>query len=263
MEKEARVRAVIVEGEPRSRQYLLELLLDHSDVTVVAECSKGIDALGAIDNLRPDVVFIDVQLPDIDGFGVLDALRSAHVDPLPLIVFTTSYDRYALKAFEHHAFDYLVKPFGAERFRTLLNRVREHLQSHNSKDLLHHAQALLKKVRASVSGRLIVKSNGRFVFLKVDDIICISAEGNYIRLHLAGGSHLIREAMNRIEQKLDPTTFIRVHRSWIVNLAFVREIRAAVEEADGAVVLNDGTRLSLSRGYRARIDDLLVRDAVG
>ena len=263
MDKAPRVRAVIVEEEPQAQQHLQDLLLDHGDVVVVAKCSNGIDALGIIDNLRPDLVFIDVHLPDLDGFGVLDALRSAHVEPLPLIVFTTSCDRYALKAFEHHAFDYLVMPFGPERFRTLLNRVREHLRSCHSGDLLQHTEALLKTMRGNASGRIIVKSNGRFVFLQADDIVCISAEGNYIRLHLASGSHLIREAMNRIEQRLDPTIFIRVHRSWIVNLSHVREIRAAVEEADGAVLLRDGTRLSLSRGYRARIEDLLVRDAVG
>lgn len=263
MEKVPRLRAVIVEGEPQARQNLQELLVAYSELNVVAECSSGIDALGTIDNLRPDLIFIDVHLPDLDGFGVLDGLRAAHVAPLPLIVFITSSDRYALKAFEHNAFDYLVKPFGPERFRTLLNRVHERLRSNQSGELLQHTEALLKTIRTSASARIIVKSNGRFIFLQAEDILCISAEGNYIRLHLANGSHLIREAMNRIEQRLDPATFLRVHRSWIVNLSHVREIRATVETGDGAVVLRDGTRLSLSRSYRGRIEELLARDAVG
>src|SRR4051794_12840306 len=189
MEQVSRIRAVIVEDELLARQKLQDLLSEHNDIEVVAECSNGLDALRTIDTCRPDLVFLDVQMRDVDGFGVLDGLRSAHVVPLPLVVFTTAHDHYALKAFEHHAFDYLLKPFGPERFRALLNRVRERRQSNHSGDLQHHTETLLKSIRSGI--RMILKSSGRFIFLQASEIVRVAAEGNYIRIHLANGSHLI------------------------------------------------------------------------
>ena len=247
------IRALIVDDEPLARQRLLRLLRDEADVEVIGEAGDGGEAVAAIRAEKPDLVFLDVQMPVLDGFGVLEALGEEN---LPAVIFVTAYDRYALRAFEYNALDYLLKPFDRERFKKALERARAHLGGDKSDE---EAQQLLGaaaeyKSEGAALERLVIKSSGRVFFLRVEEIDWIEAAGNYVRLHVGKEGHLLRDTMGSLEARLDPKRFLRIHRSTMVNIERIQELQPLFH-GDYVVILRDGTQLNLSRSYRPRLNE--------
>lgn len=252
------ITTIVVDDEPLAREKLRGFLESESDIEVIAECRDGAEALLAIEQEKPDLVFLDVQMPEMDGFEVLDHLDRAHV---PTVVFVTAYDQYAIKAFEVHAVDYLLKPFDRERFREALNRARIEIERRQVSGMKQRLEALLEDIesrRSKYPERLVVKSSGRVVFLKVAEIDWVDAAGNYVKLHTGDETLLLRETMGRLEERLDPRQFLRIHRSTIVNIERIRELQQQFH-GDYVVILKSGQRLTLSRSYRDKIQELLDR----
>jgi two-component system, LytTR family, response regulator len=250
-----KIRTLIVDDEPLARQRLRKLLEADPDIAILGECGDGREAVAELDRLQPDLVFLDVQMPVLDGFGVL---RNLSGTALPAVIFVTAHDRYALKAFEVHALDYLLKPFDKARFAAALERAKTQLRQGNSQDLTERLQELLQSVdgRRQRSERLVVKSGGRIYFVRVDDIDWIEAAGNYVRLHVGKEAHLVREALTALEHRLDTGRFVRIHRSTIVNLERIRELQPAFH-GDYVIILHDGTELTLSRSCRDQLEKSL------
>jgi two-component system LytT family response regulator len=247
------VRVLIVDDEDLARQRLQRLLATERDVEVIGEAADGVQAVDAIRRLVPDLVFLDVQMPEVDGFAVLERLRPR---PAPAIIFVTAHDDYALRAFDVHAVDYLRKPFDAARFREAFSRARQRLAGAGADDQARKIDALLAQVEAQPPRsreRLMVRTDGRLYFVRIDDIDWIEAAGNYVKLHVGRETHLMRETMMGIEKMLDPTRFLRIHRSAIVNLDRVREMQPWFS-GEYTVILRDGTQLRLSRVYRDRLE---------
>jgi two-component system LytT family response regulator len=242
------LKVVIVDDEPIAREGLRALLAGDRDVEVVAECGDGASAVEAIRRTRPDIVFLDVQMPDVDGF---DVLRELAGEPLPAVVFVTAYDKYALRAFDVHAVDYLLKPFHDERFAEALARAK----ARRGEDMTGRIARLLDERKPKVM-RVLVKTSGRVLFLRADEIDWIEAADYYVKLHVAGKVHMLRESMAALEARLDPELFFRVHRSAIVNLERVRELQP-YSRREHVLVLRDGTRLRLTRSRRERLAALL------
>jgi two-component system LytT family response regulator len=249
------IRAVIVDDEPLGRTVIREMLRRDPDFAVVGECASGHDAVTIINGERPDLVFLDVQMPEVDGFQVLSTLDR---ERLPLVIFVTAYDQYAVNAFEVHAVDYLLKPFDRERFGKALQRAKAQLQRERTDDVNQRILALLEEQRTKPKHleRLVIKNNGRVFFLKTEEIDWISAEGNYVSLHVKKESYLLRETISGLEAQLDPQRFARIHRSQIVNLERIRELRHW-SHGEYQVILHNGTELMLSRSYRERLQGLL------
>jgi two-component system LytT family response regulator len=259
------IRAVIIDDEPLARRGIRARLRRAGDVDVVGECASGREGIAAIRDLVPDVVFLDVQMPGVDGFGVVQQIGT---DRMPTTVFVTAYDAHALRAFEAHALDYLLKPIDDDRFAHTLERVRRRIREHRESGVARRLVALLDDYQrpepAPVAealelatsslrdGRLLVRDHGRVVVVDVNEIDWIEAEGDYVRLHVSGRSHRLRETMAAVERTLDARKFVRVHRSTIVNSAKIRSLEpCSSREYD--VILHDGTRLKLSRRYRHRL----------
>jgi two-component system, LytTR family, response regulator len=234
-----KIRALVVDDEPLARKNLTVLLARASDVECVGECESGAGALEAIRARRPDLVFLDVQMPECDGFDVLELLGG---DVPPAIVFVTAHDQYALKAFETGALDYLLKPFDNRRFERALDRARERIAN--------------RQRTPSKPDRIVVKNTGSVVFLKVAEIDWIEAADYYACLHTGKKSYLLRRSMTELEQDLDDASFCRIHRSAIVNLDRVRELRFG-RDGEYEVLLADGTTLRLSRRYRKALQSRL------
>ncbi len=257
------LRTLIVDDEPLARERVRMMLGMHDDVAVIGEHGDGQQAIDAIRRERPDLVFLDVQMPGVDGFGVLRALEG---EVMPYVVFVTAYDQYALKAFEVHALDYVLKPFNAERFAQALQRARtaiarrEEAEGSVDKDRLRSLVASLTAEQREKQ-RIVVKSSGRVFFVKVDDIDWIEAEGNYVRLHMGPQSHLLRETMKGMESVLDESQFLRIPRSTIVNADRIRELQPLFH-GEYAVILRDGTRLVASRGPDNRLKKLLAEATI-
>ena len=254
---EKRLRAVIVDDEPLARERIRTLLKREPDVRILAECGDGRRAVKAICKYKPDLLFLDVQMPEMDGFDVLAALDSGD---MPVVIFATAYDKYALRAFEVHALDYLLKPFDRERFRAALSRARDQVADRRSGELSQRVLSLLADRAAGEKPlqRLVIKSGGRISFLRAGEIDWVEAAGNYLRLHAGREEHLLRETMAGLEARLDPGRFLRIHRSTIVNLDRVKRMEASFH-GEYVVLLRDGTRLTLSRGYRDRLQEFLDR----
>ncbi len=250
-----KIRTVVVDDEPVARERIIGLLNQEKDIEVVGEYSDGSQAVSAIQQQHPDLVFLDVQMPACDGFGVIQQLGPERV---PAVVFVTAYDEYALKAFEVHAIDYLLKPFGRDRFAQTLQHAREHLERRRAGDLGKRLMALVQDIKPEPQklDRLVVKSGGRVFFLRTQEIDWIEAAGNYVRLHLGEDSHLFRETMNNMEGRLDAQRFVRIHRSRIVNTDRIKEMQPWFN-GEYVVVLQNGTRLTLSRGYREKLQERL------
>ncbi len=251
-----KIRTLIADDEPLARERLRTLLARHADVEIIGECSNGADAIEAITDLRPDLVLLDVEMPRLDGFAVLEALDP---DSLPAIVFVSAHDQYAVRAFEAHALDYILKPFDEARVDRTLHRVRGQLAG--AADTSRHTDprllSLLEELRdRRRSDRLVVKTGGRVVFLRTEDIDWVEASGNYVRLHVGGESHLLRESMKNMERRLDPSTFVRIHRSAIVNVDRIRELEPWFH-GEYIVILRDGTRLTSSRVFSDRLNALI------
>jgi two-component system LytT family response regulator len=252
-----KIRTLVVDDEPLARERLMGLLAGEPDIETIGQCRDGEEAVRAIIEHSPDLVFLDVQMPAMNGFEVIDAVGS---ERMPLVIFVTAYDQHALKAFQVRALDYVLKPFDRERFQEALQRARAHIQRDETGDLGRRLLALVKDLRRDQpkTDRLVVKSGGRLFFLRTDEIDWIEAAGNYVRLHVGNTSHLLRETMNAIEGRLDPEKFFRIHRSRIVNIERIQEMQPWLN-GEYAVVLRTGTRLTLSRGYREKLQERLAR----
>jgi two-component system, LytTR family, response regulator len=252
-----KIRAIIVDDEKPARRRLRELLDKRTDIGVVAECSNGAEAVRQIRAHQPDLLLLDVQMPGLDGFGVVDAIGAAQ---MPVTIFVTAYDRYALKAFEVSALDYLLKPFSDERFERSLARVLSFLSGRRREELSHRILSLLDQFQPKQPNNtgspldcLMIKDGGRVLFLRVEEIDWIEAAGVYVQIHTAGKIRLHRISLSELEAKLDARQFLRIHRSAIVNLQKVRELRPH-SHGDFLVMLHDGTELKLSRSYRQKVE---------
>ena len=241
------LRVLIVDDEPLARRRVRGLLAGARDVEVVGECAGGRAAVAAIREAAPDVVFLDVQMPELDGFGVLAEVGAARA---PAVVFVTAHDEHALRAFEVHALDYLLKPFRRERFEEALRRARA-AAARGAPDARLAALLEDRERARRRAERLLVRDGGRVTFVRVASIDWLEAAGNYVKLHAGGAEHLVRETLTALEARLDPERFARIHRSLIVNLDRVAEVLPG--RNDGVVVLAGGTRLPLSRSYRDRL----------
>ena len=257
MHSSKRIRALIVDDEPLARERLANLLQPLEDIEIVGQCRDGEEAITSIVDLTPDLVFLDVQMPHMNGFDVIEAVGS---ERMPLVIFVTAYDQHALRAFQVRALDYLLKPFDRERFADALQRARKAIERNETGDLGRRLLALVKDLRKDQprAERLVVKSGGRLFFLRADEIDWVEAAGNYVRLHVGTTAHLLRETMNAIEGRLDPEKFFRIHRSRIVNMERIQEMQPWLN-GEYAVVLRTGTRLTLSRGYREKLQERLGR----
>ena len=252
-----RIRALVVDDEPVARDRLVRLLEQQGDIDLVGQCSNGLETVTAIEQLAPDLVFLDVQMPEMDGFEVVRALQAGRV---PAVVFVTAYDEYAVRAFEVHALDYLLKPFSSDRFRAALGHAREHLAKRRanadappiSGEPPRDAQAGGRR------NRLMVKSAGRIHFVRTGDIDWCEAAGNYVRMHVGHQEHLVRDTMGHLESQLDAQQFMRIHRSTIVNVDRIQELQPMFH-GEYIVVLKNGAKLTLSRGYRDKLDQLMGR----
>lgn len=250
-----RIRTLIVDDEPLARRKIRRMLAHDPEVEILGDCANGREAIAAIITHNPDLVFLDVQMPEIDGFDVLESIPPAG---MPFVIFVTAYDQYALRAFEVSAVDYLVKPFDRRRFEKALQRAKARLTTERGSDLNQQTLALLEelKARSSHIERLVIKAGGRAFFLKTEEIDWIEAEGKYVRLHVGKESYLLREAIGSMEGQLDPKKFPRIHRSTIVNIERVRELQPWFHN-EYRVILKDGTELMLSRSCRKRLGELL------
>jgi two-component system LytT family response regulator len=243
------LRVLIVDDESWARRRLTALLRGGGNVDIVAECSDGGQAVEAIRTLSLDLVFLDVQMPELDGFEVLQTVGP---DDMPLVVFATAHDEYAVRAFEAHALDYLLKPFDEERLRRVVDRAREELAKRH--DPTERLEALVRSLRLDrhYLQRLVVKARGRVLFVKVSDVDWFEAAGNYVTAHIGVAQHLIRETVSALEGKLDPEQFVRIHRSTIVNLERVREL-SAWSRGEQLLALKDGITLHVGRAFRTRL----------
>ncbi len=250
-----KIRALIVDDERLARRRVRRLLGSEPGIEIVGECADGPEAIAAIERQRPDLVFLDVQLPGMDGFGVLRQVAPAQ---MPVVVFVTAYEEHALRAFEVHALDYLLKPYDQERFGEALRRARAELEGREQGELNRGLLALLheQQARRDHPERLAIRSPGRTQFVRTEEVDWIEAAGNYARLHVGRSEHLLREPMQALENRLDPRRFLRIHRSTIVNVDRIQELQASFQ-GEHLVLLRDGTRLTLSRGYRDRLERLI------
>ncbi|MBI5380571.1 MAG: response regulator transcription factor [Opitutae bacterium] len=258
------IRTLIVDDEPTARRGVRLLLAADPEIEIIGEAGTGAEAVECIRRDQPALIFLDVQMPQGDGFKVLESFAPAQ---RPAVVFVTAYDEYALKAFDVHAVDYLLKPYDDARFRAALDRAKHftrHRQTSAIDDRLQQLLAYLKQTppaderetEAARPDRILIKSAGEIIFLKAEEIDWIEAEGDYMKFHVDGRAHLQRETMARLEARLDPKRFVRIHRSTIVNIDRVRKLSPSFL-GEYAVVLQDGTKLKLSRGYHDRLTTLL------
>jgi two-component system LytT family response regulator len=259
------IRVLIVDDEPIARRGIAALLSEDPDVEVVGQAGDGRSAVQAIRALEPDLVFLDVQMPELDGFDVVDA---AGADAIGALVFVTAYDEYALRAFEVSAVDYLLKPFDRERFQAALDRAKKALRSRSTGELQERVDALLKLLETTPSAtaerrpsqRIVVKDAGRVMFVRPGEIDWVDAAGNYVRLHCGKDLHLLRETMAGMEARLDAEKFIRISRSIIVNLDRVKEIQP-LYNGTYLFILQDGSKLESSRRYRNKLSALFESTA--
>jgi two-component system LytT family response regulator len=250
-----KIRTLIVDDESLARDRLRQLLAGEPEIELVAECADGREALENIQRETPDLIFLDVQMPELDGFEVLQRITGRP----PVVVFVTAHDKFALQAFEVHAVDYLLKPFDRGRFQLALRRAIQEVRHHDDRALQERHQALLNELRPPPKPleRLAVKSSGHIVFLKLTDIDWIGAAHNYVELHLGKESHLLRETLNAIEERLPADKFVRISRSAIVNIERIKELHPLFH-GEYSVVLHNGTRVTLSRRYRDKLPQLGV-----
>ena len=243
------MRVLIADDEPLACERLRTLLSAERDVTIAGECHDGRSAVAAILELAPDLVFLDVQMPEMDGFAVMESLAAP-----PAVIFVTAFDQFAIRAFEVCALDYLLKPFDRDRFSKALARGRLECERRATSDLDTRLQTLLTELRGRKQylERLVIRSGGRVLFLRVDEVDWVESAGNYVRLHAGAEEYLYRETMSRMEGALDPARFARIHRSSIVNVERVKELHALFR-GDYTVVLRDGRQLTLSKAYRDRL----------
>jgi len=248
-------KVLIVDDERLSRRRIRRLLSLEPDCEVLGECANGAEAVAMMAKTRPDILFLDVQMPELDGFEVLEALREAK----PLVIFTSAYDDYALRAFEVQAFDYLLKPFEGRRFLESLGRAKARVAQERvgvaDDRVVEMLKTLAKQQRSP--DRIAIRNNGRVLFVKLADIDWIEASDNYVCLHCGKETHTVRETMSELESRLEPAQFLRVHRSAIVNLDRIKELQPWFR-GDYKVILRDGTELTLTRNHREKLEGRLL-----
>jgi len=249
------IRTLLADDEVLARRKLRQLLGSEPEIQIVGEASSAFEAVDLVRATAPQLLFLDIRMPGMDGFDLIGELAANVGGTVPRIIFTTAYDQYALRAFEIRAVDYLLKPFTAERLHSAVQRLRDQL--HVSENSTPHSNGHTQNGNPYTS-RIVFKSRGRILFLPVSDICWIGAEENYVRVCTGKETHLLRETMNGLEQKLDPQVFLRVHRSTIVNLQYVKEMRTEAQ-GDFIVQLINGQKVSMSRSYHSRIGKLLTR----
>ena len=259
-------RVLVVDDEATARRNILRLVTERADMEVVGECSGGVAAVEAIRTLRPALVFLDIQMPDIDGFEVLERIDQ---EAIPAIVFTTAYDQYAVRAFEAAAIDYLLKPFDGERFNQAVDRALKWIRSDDPSQrdasmrrLLHEVVRREREDAEAPDGagrveRFMVKRRGLSQFIAVSDVDFIEADGNYLRLHVGQRSHLVRGTVAGATERLDPRQFVRIHRRYILNMARVKEVQPWFG-GDQVVVLTTGEKLRLSRNFREHFESRMI-----
>lgn len=247
------IRVVLADDEPLARARLRSLLARHDDVEIVAECVNGPDVVAAVEAHHPNVLFLDVQMPGLSGVEVVQTIGPRAV---AAVVFVTAYDEHAVRAFEQHALDYVLKPVDDERFERTLGRVRERVAERGSSALTESVLRMLAGSPSVYPSRFVVRSLDRVSFVDVAAVDWIEADGDYVRLHTGKSSHLLRSTLASLETQLDPAVFVRIHRSTIVRLARVRELQPYFH-GEYVVFLHDGTKLKLSRSYRERLQAAL------
>ena len=249
------IRVLLVDDEPLAREMLREMLQGDPDVRIVGESCNGLEALEAIRAEAPDLIFLDVQMPEVGGFEVLESLGK---EKLPYVIFVTAYDKYAVRAFEVQALDYLLKPFDQERFDLSWQRAKSQVLNNRHSGTDQRILSLLEELKAGnrYLERLVIKAGGRIYFLDTREIDWIEAEGNYVSVHSAKKSHLLRETISSLESQLDPKKFVRIHRSSIVRLDFIQELQPWFH-GEYRVILHDGTQLTLSRNHRDKLQEAL------
>jgi len=248
------LRTIVVDDEGPARDKLKILLAQESDIKVIAECENGAAAIAALKETKPDLLLLDIQLPDMDGFSVLKAVPP---EEIPIVIFTTAYDQYAIKAFDAHALDYLLKPFDHERLRDALHRARLAVRTQSDRVLTDRLLNILQVARAAPQARrLLVRAGGRVVFLAYDEIEWIEAAANYVRVHAGKVSYMLRSSIGTIAEKLPHDQFVRIHRSTVVNARIIKELQPC-NSGEFIVVLRNGKELSCSRGYRSGLRRLI------
>jgi len=249
------IRVLIVDDEPLARKRLRELLKDDSEIAIIGECANGDETISATRELAPDLIFLDVQMPGIDGLAVSETLDGRQS---PLVIFVTAYEQYAVRAFDVQAVDYLLKPFDRARFAQALQRAKERLREKRRDDVNLQILDLLSEIKDKPQylDRLVIKNNDRVFVLKSDEIDWIEAEGNYVRVHFGKQSSLIRETLTGLAAQLDPRKFPRIHRSRLVNIDRIQELQPW-SHRDWRIILRGGAELRLSRNYRDQLHQLL------
>jgi two-component system LytT family response regulator len=263
-----KIRALVVDDESLAREALLVMLDNDPEIEVVAECHNGREAVAAIREQSPDVVFLDIQMPEMDGFQVIEEIGAKR---MPMTVFVTAYDKHALRAFEAHALDYLLKPFDHDRFESALQRAKTFVRQQKLSEINESLFAVLKDLKPNSNElpsetdkgdhqetivRVVIKLGGRIYFLKVEDIDWIEGTSNYLSLHSGSQTHLIRETMGNFHAKLDAKKFLRIHRSTIVNIERIKDIQPLFK-GEYVITLTSGKRLKSSRGCRRELKPLL------
>jgi len=251
-----KIRVLIVDDEPLARERIRTLLRDEPDIQIVAECADGAAAVKAMEKESPDLAFLDIQMPGLDGFGVLRAVAK---ERMPVVIFVTAYDQHALRAFEAHALDYLLKPFKPARFKQAVQRAREQLAQRQAGAMSQGLLELLSQTRPKREfvSRLAIKSGERTLFVKAEQIDYAESAGNYVVLHAGKENHVMRETLGALEEKLDPKKFVRVNRSTLVNVEQIKELQPMFR-GEHVVLLHNGKQLPLTRGVR-ELQELLTR----
>jgi two-component system LytT family response regulator len=251
------LHVLVVDDEEPARQRMIDLLSRDSDVTGIAQADNGVAAVEAITRTRPDIVFLDVQMPELDGLGVIDAIGAA---AMPLTIFVTAYDQHAIRAFESNALDYLLKPYSDERQEAAMARAKRRLQERSVQEIGQRMLRLMARTSKDSASRpldrLVVKSGGTVRFVRVGEIDCIEAAGVYVTLHVGGKTLLHRTSLQELVDRLDPVRFVRVHRSAVVNIESIVQLDAR-SHGEFDAVLRHGGRIRVSRTYRAHLEKRL------
>jgi len=249
------IRVLIVDDEPLARERVHHFLKQEPNITIIGESGNGIEAVAAIREKKPDLIFLDIQMPGMDGFEVLQHIESEH---MPHIIFITAYDQYAIRAFEVHALDYLLKPFDQSRFKRALHLAGEYIQLQKNGDFKYRIKELIQEIGSEKKfpERFIIKSEGRIYFIRTDEVNWIESAANYVSLHVGREVHLMRGTMSAMEEKLDPDKFIRVNRAAIINIEFIREIQPFFN-GEYIINLKDDTQITLSRKYREKLKNFI------
>jgi two-component system LytT family response regulator len=246
-----KIKVLIVDDEPLARKRIRDLLKNENDIEIAGEACNGIEAVIALEEKTPDLVFLDVQMPEMDGFSVI---KTIGIEKIPHVIFVTAFDQYALDAFEVHALDYLLKPFDKRRFKKSLKRAIEYIELKNTNKFNDQLNALIEGTGTKYVERLIARSGGRYSFLKTDEIDWIGSAGNYLTLHSGNEKHVIRGSMKNMEQKLDPEKFIRIHRQTIVNIDCIKGFQHFFK-GEYKVFLNNNVELTLGQVYREKFKE--------